>query len=104
MLNYDKDENLVSVQVSKATQRSLLHSGRVTYDPQTDTLTIILARKPVAESDEEMPGVILDYDTVGNLVSLEILDVTPWVEQPDQIARNFALQRQRFRYSHFKRK
>lgn len=50
------------------------------YDARTDTLSIIL--KPdaaVAESDEDKPGVILDYDADGNLVCPEILDVSKWV-------------------------
>ena len=34
----------------------------VTYDPHTDTLSIVLAPREVAESDEDKPGVILDYD------------------------------------------
>lgn len=48
-----------------------------TYDQRTDTLSIILnADAAVVESDEDKPGVILDYDQDGNLVSLEILDAS----------------------------
>jgi uncharacterized protein YuzE len=46
---------------------------KITYDPETDTLSIVLRDAVVAESDEDKPGVILDYDDTGALVSLEIL-------------------------------
>lgn len=49
---------------------------RVTFDAQTDTMTIILNDNPVIESDEEKPGIILDYDKAGNIVALEILDAS----------------------------
>ena len=50
---------------------------KVTFDPRTDTLSVIFKDdSPVAESDEEKPGFVLDYDTEGNLVSIEILDAS----------------------------
>ena len=55
------------------------------YDLRTDTLSIILSDRPVAESDEEKPGVILDFDAGGNVVSLEILDASRRVDQPTQM-------------------
>jgi uncharacterized protein YuzE len=58
---------------------------KVIYDRETDTLTIILAETPVAESDEDKPGVILDYDAAGNLVSLEIMDASHRVAVPSRI-------------------
>jgi uncharacterized protein YuzE len=58
---------------------------KVNYDSQTDTLTIIFSDVPVAESDENKPGTILDYDEKGNLVSLEILDASQKVNLPSKI-------------------
>lgn len=55
------------------------------YDRETDTLTVILAETPVVETDEDKPGVILDYDAAGDLVSLEILDASLRVRSPTQI-------------------
>ena len=58
---------------------------KVIYDRETDTLTIIFTEVPVAESDEDKPGVILDYDASGNLVSLEVLDASRRVTSPSRI-------------------
>jgi uncharacterized protein YuzE len=58
---------------------------KVIYDRETDTLTVIFTESPVAESDEDKPGVILDYDDKGNLVSLEILDASRRVTVPSKI-------------------
>jgi uncharacterized protein YuzE len=58
---------------------------KVIYDQYTDTLTIIFTDAPVAESDEDKPGVVLDYDEKGNLVSLEIMDASRRVSVPGKI-------------------
>lgn len=59
---------------------------KVIYDPKTDTLTVILREGiRVAESDEDKPGVILDYDSQGNLISLEILDASKRVTEARKI-------------------
>ncbi|MFH1923066.1 MAG: DUF2283 domain-containing protein [Planctomycetota bacterium] len=55
---------------------------KVTYDPEVDVLRIVLSEEPVEESDEEKPGVILDYDKAGNLVGLEILDASKRIANP----------------------
>ena len=55
---------------------------KVTYDKAADMLTLLLRDAPVAESDEDKPGVILDYDREGNLVSIEILDASTRVADP----------------------
>lgn len=58
---------------------------KVNYDRETDTLTIIFTETPIVESDEDKPGVILDYDEKGNLVSLEILDASSRVNVPSKM-------------------
>lgn len=59
---------------------------KVAYDAQTDTLTIVLKEDvTVAESDEDRPGVVLDYDVRGDLVSIEILDASKRVTDTGRV-------------------
>ncbi|MGA2052353.1 MAG: DUF2283 domain-containing protein [Opitutales bacterium] len=55
---------------------------KVTYSPDVDVLRILFRDAPIAESDEDKPGVILDYDKEGNLVGLEVLNASRRVENP----------------------
>ena len=55
---------------------------KVTYDPEVDVLRIFFRDVPVEESDEDKPGVILDYDKDGNLVGMEVLNASQRVENP----------------------
>ncbi len=59
---------------------------KVSYDPRTDTLSFILKENvAVAESDEDKPGVILDYDAQDDLVSMEILDASRRVTEARKV-------------------
>ena len=58
---------------------------KVLYDRETDTLTIIFSDGIVSESDEDKPGVILDYNASGNLISMEILNASNRVAVPGKI-------------------
>ncbi|MDA3949314.1 MAG: DUF2283 domain-containing protein [Spirochaeta sp.] len=50
---------------------------KIRYDQDMDALTITFKQNaPVDESDETRPGVILDYDSLGELVSIEILNAS----------------------------
>ena len=56
------------------------------YDRDTDILKLILREGvAVVESDEDKPGVILDYDRDGNLVSIEVLDASRRVDAATEI-------------------
>ena len=55
---------------------------KVTYDPEVDVLCILFSSAPIEESDEDKPGIIIDYDKDGNVVGLEILDASKRMENP----------------------
>jgi len=55
---------------------------KVFYDPEVDVLRILFNDHPVEESDEDKPGVIIDYDKDGNLVGFEVLEASKRIENP----------------------
>lgn len=59
---------------------------KVNYDGRSDTLRVIFRDDvAISESDEDKPGVILDYDEAGNLVALEILDASTRVTEAGRV-------------------
>ena len=58
---------------------------KITYDPETDTLSIQLKEAHICESDELQDGVIADLDGDGNIIGLEILDASNRVTEPQNI-------------------
>lgn len=53
---------------------------KLNYHPQTDSLYIDLSEHPSAESREVSEGVVLDYDSDGNLVGIDIDNASRKVE------------------------
>ena len=55
---------------------------KITYDQEVDILRIILSDTDIEESDEDKPGIIIDYDDHGNIVGMEILDASSRMTDP----------------------
>lgn len=53
---------------------------KVTYDVETDTMTIALRDERIKESDEVRPGVIADFGYDGGIVRFEILGASKVVQ------------------------
>ena len=47
---------------------------KTTYDPEADALYVRFATAKVAESEEVSPGVVIDFDSEGRIVGVEVLD------------------------------
>ncbi len=58
---------------------------RITYDEETDSLTIILRDERIKESDEIRPGVVADFGYDGRVVRFEILEASKAVQKTREI-------------------
>jgi uncharacterized protein YuzE len=72
-------------------QKMLERVIKVKYDQEVDVLHIRFSSAPVDESDEEKPGIILDYDRDGNIVGIEILNASKRMENPRSLEYAVAL-------------
>jgi len=55
---------------------------KISYDPEVDVLRILFSSQDIEESDEDKPGVIIDYDKEGNIVGIEVLEASKRVDPP----------------------
>jgi uncharacterized protein YuzE len=46
------------------------------YDPNADAAYLDLSKTKIEESEEVLPGVILDFDKEGRIVGIEVLDAS----------------------------
>ncbi len=55
---------------------------RVNYDTRTDTLTITFRQGAVSRSEELAPGIFVELDALGNVVSMELLEASKRADNP----------------------
>ncbi len=58
---------------------------KIKYDPEVDVIRITLKDAEIEESDEETPGIILDFDANRNVVGIEILQASKRIDNPQSI-------------------
>ena len=63
---------------------------KVKYDKEVDVLYISFSKKKIKESDEDKPGIILDYDKQGSIVGIEILNASKKMKNPAKVEYEIA--------------
>ena len=58
---------------------------KITYDPDVDILRIQFSQAAIENSEEDKPGIVMDFDQFGNIVGLEILDAAQRMENPNAV-------------------
>ncbi len=62
----------------------------IRYDKELDIVYIRFSENKIAESNEDKPGIILDYDLEGNIVGIEVLNASSQMVQPNGIVYEVA--------------
>ncbi|MCX6269149.1 MAG: DUF2283 domain-containing protein [Bacteroidetes bacterium] len=55
---------------------------KVKYDKEVDILYIRFTEEKIRESDEDKPGIIIDYNDSGNIIGIEVLNASKKISQP----------------------
>lgn len=58
----------------------------IKYDKESDIIYIQFSEKKVVESEEDKPGIILDYGENGEIVGIEVLEASKKTSQPNGIS------------------
>ena len=58
---------------------------KITYDRETDSMTITLREEQIKESDQVRPGIIADFGYDGGIVRFEILDASKVISSTNEI-------------------
>ena len=63
---------------------------KVKYDKEVDIVYIKLSDLPVKDSDEDKPGIILDYAANDSIVAIEILNASKQLSPPNKLKYEIA--------------
>ena len=55
---------------------------KVKYDKEVDILYILFSEDRIGNSDEDKPGIIIDYNDAGNIIGIEVLNALKTMPQP----------------------
>jgi uncharacterized protein YuzE len=63
---------------------------KIKYDKAADVVNIIFSDAEITETDEDKPGIIIDYDKEMNIVEIEILNASKRLPNPNVVEYEFA--------------
>jgi uncharacterized protein YuzE len=63
---------------------------KIKYDKEVDVIYIRFSNEKITESDENNPGIILDYDAKGNIAGIELLHASSRLGQVNSVEYEFA--------------
>lgn len=58
---------------------------KIKYNKEVDILYLQFSEAAIEESDEEKPGMIIDYDANGNIVGIEYLSASQRMVKPEEV-------------------
>ena len=57
----------------------------IKFDKEVDIVYLRFSDAEIAESDEEKPGIIIDYGKDGAVVGIEVLDASKKMQKPGSL-------------------
>lgn len=62
----------------------------IKFDKESDVIYIQFSENEVVESEEDKPGIILDYGEKGEIIGIEILNASKKTKHPNGISYEVA--------------
>ena len=57
----------------------------IKFDKEADAIYLRFTDAEVAESDEDKPGIVIDYDKDSNIVGIEVLQASQKIGKPGSV-------------------